>query len=112
MSVLEMVGQVIIVVGCLTFATAGLGVLKFPDVYTRASAVSTAAGLGIVMVVVGALLIEPGVANTIKVILLIALQLSTAAIGSIVLARSAYLTGVPMATPAFDELSEHHRDDS
>ncbi|PKQ25837.1 MAG: cation:proton antiporter [Actinobacteria bacterium HGW-Actinobacteria-4] len=112
MSVLDIIGQVLIVMGAITFATAGLGVLRFPDVYTRASAVSTAAGLGIVMVVVGALLLQPGIVNVVKVIALIVLQLATAAIGSIVLARAAYLTGVPMANPIFDELAEHNSDDS
>jgi multicomponent Na+:H+ antiporter subunit G len=111
MSVLAIAGQVLIVTGCITFATAGLGLLRFPDVYTRASAVSTAAGLGIVLLVVGALLVQPSIVNAVKVMLLIVLQLATASIASIVIARSAYLTGVPLARANFDELAAHHRDD-
>lgn len=106
MSGFEIAGLVMIAAGSITFATAGLGVLRFPDVYTRASAVSTAAGLGVSFIVVGALLMEPTITTTVKAIVVVILQLATAAIGSMTIARAAYITGVPLRRKYFDELAE------
>lgn len=104
--ILTIVGNVGIVAGALVFATAALGVLRFPDAYTRVSAVGTAAGVGIVLVVIGAFLLQPTVPDLIKVVLIILLQLATSAIGSMSIARSAYVTRTPLARRSFDELAD------
>lgn len=113
MELLNGLGNVIITLGSLIFATAALGVLRFHDAYSRISAVGTAAGFGIAMVIGGAFLVQPSVVNLIKVLLVIALQLTTSAIGTMAIARSAYLTGSPLRRMHFDELTDpggkHHQ---
>lgn len=104
--VAAVIGNITIVLGALVFATAALGVLRFPDVYTRISAVGTAGGIGIVLVVGGALLQQPNFADLIKVLVVVGVQLSTSAIGSIAIARSAYLVRTPVLRLRFDELSD------
>lgn len=99
-------GQVLIVAGSLVFLTAALGVVRFPDTYTRVSAVGTAGGIGIVFVVVGALLLQPSMGNGLKVVAIIFLQLATSAIGSMAIARAAYLTRSAMRVGTNDELTE------
>ena len=42
--ILTVVGSVLVVIGALVFVTAGLGLVRFPDPYTRISAVGTAGG--------------------------------------------------------------------
>ena len=101
---MNVLGQIVIVAGALVFVTAALGVVRFPDVYTRISAVGTAAGLGVVMVVGGALLLQPSLSNGIKVAVIVFLQLGTSAIGSMAVARSAYLTRTPMRRVGYDDL--------
>ena len=108
---MSILGQILIVAGGLVFLTAALGVVRFPDVYTRISAVGTAAGLGIVLVVAGALLLQPGLSNTIKVVVIVILQLGTSAIGSMAVARSAYLTRTPMRGVVYDDAKETQADD-
>lgn len=103
---MSVLGQVLIVAGGLVFLTAALGVARFPDVYTRISAVGTAAGLGIVLVVAGAVLVQPSVSNAVKVAVIIALQLATSSVGSMAVARSAYLVRTPMRANAFQELAD------
>lgn len=103
---METAGYVLVALGALTFATAGLGVLRFPDVYTRAAAVSTAAGLGIAMLVTGVLFLNPSASHMWKAVVIVALQLATAAVGSIAIARAAYLVGVPLARRIFDQLDD------
>lgn len=104
MNGLDVAGQVLVVLGALVFVTAALGVVRFPDAYTRISAVGTAGGAGIVLVVVGALLLQPGVSATIKVAVIVTLQLATSSIGTMAVARSAYLAGTPLRQNRYDDL--------
>ncbi|MBN6811288.1 cation:proton antiporter [Kocuria marina] len=104
--ILTVLGNVLIVAGALVFATAALGVARFRDAYMRVSAVGTAGGLGIVFVVTGALLLlQPSVSNVVKAVLIITIHLITSAVGTMAIARSAYLTGTPLERYAFDELA-------
>ena len=104
--VFEVVGSVFVVLGALVFASAALGLLRFPDTYTRISAVGTSGGVGMALVIVGALSLQPTVPDAFKAVAIIALQLAMSAVGSIAIARSAYLTGTPLYEPRFDELAE------
>lgn len=97
-------GQVLVVLGGLVFVTAALGIVRFPDPYTRISAVGTAGGAGIVLVVVGALLVQPTVPDLVKVLAIVFLQLATSAVGTMVIARAAYRTRTPMTPKLYDDL--------
>lgn len=101
---MPIVADILVVVGSLVFATAALGVLRFPDAYTRVSAVGTASGIGIILVVVGALLHQPSIPNGVKVVLIIGLQLATSAVGSMALARAAYLARTPLWNAQYNGL--------
>lgn len=103
--VLHVLGTILVLLGALVFATAALGILRFPDAYMRVSAVGTAGGLGILLVIVGALLIQPSVPNLVKVLAIAIIQLLTSAVGTMAIARSAYLTRTPMRRYAYDELA-------
>lgn len=92
-TVLSVVGQVLAVAGGLTLLLAALGLLRFGDVYMRASSVATATGVGISLVIIGSVLLMPGVADIVKALLAVALQIVTSAVGGIMVARSAMLTG-------------------
>ena len=101
-------GGILTVVGALVFATAALGLLKFPDAYSRVSAVGTAGGLGIVLVVLGALVLQPGIGDAVKAVIINVLQLMTSAVGTMAIARSAVLVRTPFARLRYDELHEEH----
>lgn len=104
MTTLEIAGQIFVVAGALIFLTAALGVVRFPDAYTRISAVGTAGGAGIVLVVIGAFLTIPTAIDGAKVVAILGLQLATSAVGSMAIARAARLTHTPMTT-TYDELA-------
>ena len=100
-------GSVFLILGAFIMASAAIGLLKLPDVYTRTSAVGTAAGLGVAFMVLGLVIIDFSVLNLIKGILAIIAQLITSAIGSFILARASYLTGgKPVDSTSPDELAE------
>lgn len=104
-TIIDIIGTTAIIVGALVFATAALGIIRFPDAYTRISAVGTAGGVGIILVVTGALMHQPSVPDLVKVVVIIGLQLATSAVGSMAIARSAYLTHTRMDQPAYDDLT-------
>lgn len=60
---MNVIGSLMIVLGALVFLGAALGLVRFPDPYTRISATGTAGGVGMILLVVGALLHMPSVAN-------------------------------------------------
>ena len=101
------VGSAFLVLGAAIIASAAIGLLKLPDVYTRTSAVGTAAGLGVALMIVGVVVIDFSTLNLIKGVIAIIAQLITSAIGSFVLARASYMTGSkPVSTTVPDELAQ------
>ncbi|BAC17041.1 monovalent cation/proton antiporter, MnhG/PhaG subunit [Corynebacterium efficiens YS-314] len=103
---ISVIGDVMILLGLLVFVTAGIGFLKFPDVYMRVSALGTAGGIGIILVVAGALFHNLSWMNLFLALTIIVIQLGTSAVGSTAVARSALLTGVKMEHWQYDELEE------
>lgn len=91
------IGQVIVGLGAGIFLLAGVGLFRFKDPYSRISAVATASGVGLVLVTAGVLLINPEPGNIVKGIIAIILQLITASIASIVIARSTLISGYPFS---------------
>lgn len=93
---LDILGQVLIVLGAAVFSTAGVGLLALRDAYARSSAIATAAGLGISLVLTGVFCLTPTPGNAVKLVVAVLFQLATSAVGSMAIARAAYLTGSPM----------------
>ncbi|MGJ3509072.1 cation:proton antiporter [Enemella sp. A6] len=96
---MSMAGQVLMVLGAGLFATSALGMVRLPDLFSKASGVATASGLGISLVITGVFLLVPGWATLPKLIAAVALQLLTAAVGEMSIARAAYLVGSPVYSP-------------
>ncbi len=102
----DIIGNLFIIAGALIFAVAVIGLYKFTDTYQRISAVGTAAGLGISLVVIGVFFEIPTWPNFFKLLIILFLQLATSSIGTMAIARSAYLTGSKMQPGYFDHLAE------
>lgn len=92
MTWVDVTGQVLCVLGALVFVAAGVGLLRLPDPYTRASAVATAAGVGVAFVVAGAALVQPGWDATARAVVAIVFQVATSAVGGMAVARAAVLS--------------------
>ncbi|WP_246836161.1 monovalent cation/H(+) antiporter subunit G [Nesterenkonia sp. NBAIMH1] len=96
--VMDSIGLLFILIGIATILVAGIGLFRLPDLYLRASAVGTSAGLGVASIVVGVLFIDFSTPNLIKAALAVVAQLLTSAVGSMAIARSGYLNGSPPAS--------------
>lgn len=101
------VGSTLLILGAFIIFSAAVGLLRLPDLYTRTSAIGTAAGLGVAFMILGVVVVDFTWFNLLKGVLAIVAQLVTSAVGSFALARSGYLTGSrPAAITVPDELAE------
>ncbi|NLG55461.1 MAG: monovalent cation/H(+) antiporter subunit G [Rhodococcus sp.] len=94
---MTIVGSVLVLLGAAVFAAGAVGLVRLPDVYARISAITTASGVGISLLILGALCFEPSPSNAVKALLAIVINLATSAVGGNALGRAAYLVGAPLS---------------
>lgn len=91
-------GGCVAAVGLMFVLGGTLGLLRFPDAYTRLHAVNTSDGVGAVLVVLGLALMAPDWAVAIRLLLLGALLAALAPTTTHLLASAAHAGGlVPIA---------------
>ena len=94
MSVLDTAGDVLAVVflllGAFLCLTAGLGLVRFPDVLTRMHAGTKPQVLGVLLIMVGAAIRLQGWSATWMLLLVAAFQLLTAPVSAHMISRVAY----------------------
>lgn len=101
---LESIAAVLEIVGAALVALAGIGILRFPDALTRATAVSKAAVLGVALLLVGAAADNPSWRTGAVVALVLVAHLITVPLSGMALGRAAYLSGT--ARPPVTRLDE------
>jgi multicomponent Na+:H+ antiporter subunit G len=93
----DLAGSGLAALGTALIAVAGLGMLRLPDTYNRINAVTKAASLGVVSVLLGVMIIEPSLTSLSLLALAILLQLLTTPFGSYAVGRAAHRSGSPLA---------------
>ena len=107
MTVSTVAGGVLVLLGAGLVALAGVGLLRFPDAYARMNAVTKAATLGVVLVLLGALVLKPSWQSALVLLAAVALQLFTAPVGGFALGRAAYRAETPLdPSTGYDELAD------
>lgn len=96
----ELIGSLLVLLGAFFHFSAGLGMLRMPDVYTRMQAGTKASTLGNALILLGIAVYHPG--WTLKLVILIYFVFMTNPISSHALARAARRIRVPMAGRAED----------
>lgn len=94
MTVLEWASGTLLLAGAAFFFAGTVGLLRFPDVYTRLHALAKADNLGLGLVVAGLLLRAPGAALAIKLALVWLLALAASATVAFLVARRARRHGI------------------
>jgi multicomponent Na+:H+ antiporter subunit G len=97
MTLQELAGDALMIIGVALIATAAVGMIRLPDVYNRTNAVAKAASLGVSCVLTGVLVTAPRPATMVTLVLAIAAQLFTAPIAGYAVGRAAYRSGVGLA---------------
>ncbi|TXD43769.1 monovalent cation/H(+) antiporter subunit G [Lujinxingia vulgaris] len=84
----------VMVLGALFFVAGSVGMLRFPDVYTRLHALTKADNLGMGLLVFGLSLQAPGWQLVLKLVLIWIFVMIAGAISCHLVAREAYRQGV------------------
>jgi multicomponent Na+:H+ antiporter subunit G len=106
----ELMGSILILLGSIFLFSAGLGMLRMPDAFTRLQAGTKASTLGNMLVLSGVAFYHPG--WSLKLLIVIYFVLLTNPISSHALARAARAIGVPMTrTTAIDALRDARETD-
>jgi len=100
----EILGTALIIIGLVFDFLGCLGLIRFPDVYTRLQASAKCVTLGTCGILFGLFLFSGFTATGIKALLCMAFILLTAPVSAHALARGAYKAGVkPWAGTVTDE---------
>ena len=100
MNPVDLLSSALLLGGVGLAVLAGLGLVRFPDVFSRMHAATKPATLGIVLVTVGAALRQDQGDDAVKLLLVAAFQFLTAPVAAHMIGRAAYRSG----TGALDEL--------
>jgi multicomponent Na+:H+ antiporter subunit G len=90
----ELIGSILVLFGAVFHFSAGLGMLRLPDVYTRMQAGTKASTLGNTLVLAGLAFYNPG--WTLKLLIVIYFVLMTNPVSSHAPARADYRIRIPM----------------
>ena len=93
----QLVGSLLVLLGAVFLFSAGLGMLRMPDAFTRIQAGTKASTLGNMLVLVGIAFYHPD--WSLKLLIVIYFVLLTNPVSSHALGRAAHSIGTPM-TPA------------
>lgn len=108
MTAIEIITSIFILLGTFLVFLSAVGVLRLPDVYSRMHAAGKSSTLGVIFLMLAVLIyfVPDGVVN-VKVLLAIIFVFITAPLSALLINRSAYNIGVPLAENSVqDDLKE------
>ena len=88
--VVDVLSAVLLLTGTALALIAGLGLIRFPDVFSRMHAATKPATLGLLCVTLGAALQMDDSSNAVKLLLVAAFQFVTAPVAAHMIGRAAY----------------------
>lgn len=110
MTLANLIAQALIAIGGALILLAGIGVLRFPGVLTRANAATKATGLGLAIVLAGAA-VEIGTTRAYVTLgAAILVQFATAPVSGHIIGRAAYRAGTQLWVGThIDDLADYYR---
>lgn len=106
----ELIGSLLVLLGAVLLFSAGLGLLRMPDVFTRIQAGTKASTLGNLLVLAGLAFYHPGWGF--KLLIIAYFVLMTNPLSSHALSRAAYGIRIPMASSTVSDGREADRDEA
>lgn len=103
MTVLEVVGVVLMFGGTLFACVAGLGILRFPDVYMRLHASTKAGTLGVALNAAAMVAFYPSLGIFTRALALILFVLLTAPVAAHMIGRASYFGQKQMGVSVWEE---------
>lgn len=107
MTAADAIVAALLLLGAALAFLAGLGLLRFPDVFARMHAATKPATLGLLCVLIGAAIALDDPAARGKLLLVAVFQFVTVPVGAHMISRAAYHSGTELhADTVVDELAE------
>lgn len=107
MSVIDVVVAVLLLGGAVLALLAGIGLLRFPDVFARMHAATKPAALGLLAVLLGTAIALQDTTATTKLLLVAVFQFGTIPVGAHMIGRAAYRSGTEVhPDTVVDELAD------
>lgn len=102
-----MIGEAVILLGCVLTLLAGIGGLRFHDVFERMHALTKASSAGLILVLVGAALLLPSINDVTTLALAGFLQVLTLPVAANLIAGATYRArDVSLRIDTVDELAD------
>jgi multicomponent Na+:H+ antiporter subunit G len=95
--ILRIIAAFAVVAGSLFGLLAAVGLVRFPDLYTRLHAASKAGAVGAGLILIGLAIVSFDAAVILRSIIAILFVLLTTPISAHLLARAGYMTGVKLS---------------
>ncbi len=89
----DVLSAVLVLTGVALAVVAALGLLRFPDVFSRMHAATKPATLGLLLITVGAAVRMEDGSDAVKLLLVAAFQFVTAPVAAHMIGRAAYRSG-------------------
>ena len=96
MLAIDVISTVFLAAGSLIMIIGTVGLLKFPDFYTRLHATGKCDTLGQILIIVGCMIYEGFTFITIKLLMVSAFYLLAGPASTHALMKAAYVTGLPV----------------
>lgn len=96
MLAIDVISTMFLAAGSLIMITGTVGLLKFPDFYTRMHATGKCDTLGQILIIMGCMIYEGFTFITIKLLLVTAFYLLVGPASTHALMKAAYVTGEPV----------------
>ena len=96
MLAIDVISTIFLAAGSLIMITGTVGLLKFPDFYTRMHATGKCDTLGQILIILGCMIYEGFTFITIKLLLVSAFYLLAGPASTHALMKAAYVTGLPV----------------
>ncbi len=93
---------IILLFGGLFFLVVGVvGLIRLPDIYNRLHALGKCDTMGSGMIILGMVLIVPGMTNVVKLLLMIIFTLAINPVMTHLITKTAYVRGTPLSDDSF-----------
>ena len=89
-----MIGNVLMVIGGVISVIGSLGLIRFPDVYSRSHAQTVINVGGVCLILLGAMIEQLEMFFSVRMVFLIILILITSPVGTHAITKAAYISGV------------------
>ncbi len=103
MTIAEIASGVLLLAGSVFAVTGGVGLLRFPDFYTRAHAAGITDSAGATLLLLGLVLQLPDASTVVRLLLIVAFLLITTPTATQILMHAARNDGVPIAAERLEQ---------